>query len=158
MLNANIYIHTNSPVSVTLLTKNNSKPSNPQLKSIHINHDTFVEISLELSAKFYSVFESSQTAKYNHKKVKKILLEAVGAFKLGHYLTSYGGSEYKFAQLKSRNNQKVYFKLSGQARVWFDEIAAGTNHKNNKERRYVLFSLLEAAFLKYERVDEKVIN
>ncbi|MGO2129388.1 MAG: hypothetical protein ACTH4U_11650 [Pseudoalteromonas prydzensis] len=158
MLYANINIHTTHPVIVTQFTNHSQTQTKTHFKSLYVSYDTELKIPDELAAKFYSLFQKSKTEKYNHKKVKKILLEAISAFKRGHYLSSYSSSEYRYADIRARNNQRVYFKLPGQARIWFDEIATGTDHKNNKQRRYVLFSLLEAAFLQYVPVNEKVIN
>lgn len=158
MLNTNINIHTTHPVIVTQFISHSQAQSKSSFKSLNISYDTVLKIPEDLAVRFYSQFQKSKTAKYNQKKVKKILLEAISFFKSGENLSNRINSKCKHINIRRMNDQKVFFKLSSQASEWFNEIANSNEHQNNRQRKSILFSLLEEAFLQYVRRNEKAIN
>jgi len=126
----------------------NSSKTTIKSKLIYTHDNNPLSVDEEQSAKFYTSFKKSSNEKYSRSKVKETLTQIISAFRCRDYTEKYFNGAKRIT-LQQGNKNAIYFKLSGKAKAFFEDIANSTGHPSNKTRQRLLFSLIETAFWQY---------
>jgi hypothetical protein len=127
------------------LTANYSKITNNNTKTIYLHKSIRLFVDEEVRAKFFSYFKESPREKYSRSKVKNILTEVFNALNCGNY-SKKPFNDSKRIVLRQGSLNEIHIKLSGQAKIDFEDIASSIRQKANLKRQSLLFSLIETAY------------